>query len=334
MENRFIDNIRIDRNNCFDALRYIFAISLIIVHVTTAADEEQFWAITGGLRVKAFFVITGFLVTYSLIRRKELKSYIVKRVARILPAYVCCILFCIIAGVFLTSLDTCDYLTSAQTWKYGIANTLMLNWIEPCLPGVFCDNPLPEVNGSLWSMKFEVLFYAVVPIYIYVCRKLPRGVITAVTAGAIYLIYPHAEYHLQLFLYFFSAILVLFNKDIIERYFKYVFTASLLHLVAIYCIESTEWIFEYVVAPLEVFTFAIVLIGIAYHCKPLFFLARYDNISYGLYLYHMPVAQILISLGLGKQSFGILLFSTFAITCIIATLSWIFIEKPILKRQR
>lgn len=334
MKNTFIDNIRIDRNNCFDALRYIFAISLIIVHVTTVADKEQFWAITGGLRVKAFFVITGFLVTYSLIRRKELKSYFVKRAARILPAYTCCIVFCLILGALLTSMGIGEFLTSAQTWKYAIANLLMLNWIEPCLPGVFGDNPLPEVNGSLWSMKFEVLFYAIVPLYIYACRRLSRGVITAVTGGAIYLIYPHAEFHLQIFFYFFSAILVLFNKDTIERHFRYVFPASLLHLIAINVIEGSGWLFECVIAPFEVFTFAIVLIGIAYHCKPLFFLSRYDNISYGLYLYHIPVAQTLIALGVGADSFAVLLLSTFVITWIIATLSWIFIEKPILKRQR
>ena len=77
---------RVRRDNCFDFIRYFFAFSLIIVHFCTANYTEQFWFVTGGTRVKAFFIITGFLVVYSYIRRNSLKVYFKKRARRILPA--------------------------------------------------------------------------------------------------------------------------------------------------------------------------------------------------------------------------------------------------------
>lgn len=331
MENNFIDKISISRNNCFDALRYFFAISLIIVHVTTLADREQFWAITGSLRVKAFFVITGYLVTYSFIRRNELKSYITKRAARILPAYVCCILFCFVVGLLLSSLCASDFLSSKMTWKYLAANIFMLNWLEPCLPGVFTSNFLPQMNGSLWSMKFEVIFYVIVPFYVFVCRRISRTMATTLTASIIFLAYPYLDYHAQVFCYFFCAILVLFNKKTIDKYFRCFFLAACLNVVAVRFLSQPEWLMEYFLMPLEVFSFAIVLIGIAFHFKPLFFLSRYDNISYGLYLYHFPAAQAIISLDICKESLSMLILLTLVTTWILATVSWYCIEKPILK---
>ena len=49
---------RVKRDNCFDFLRYFFAFSLILVHFCTLTNQEQFWFITGQMRVKAFFTIS------------------------------------------------------------------------------------------------------------------------------------------------------------------------------------------------------------------------------------------------------------------------------------
>jgi len=90
-----------------------------------------------------------------------------------------------------------------------------------------------------------------------------------------------------------------------------------------------HWDFLYYVEPLA---FSAIIIAIAYYCKPLNFLQHYDNISYGLYLYHYPVIQILIRYDIHQQNITLCLILTFVITIILALLSWYIIEKPLLNR--
>ena len=155
MDNIISDRISelVKRDNCFDFIRYFFAFSLILVHFCTLTETEQFWFITGGTRVKAFFVITGFLVTYSLLRRKELKNYFEKRVRRIVPAYVVVIVVCFVWGMIISTCSLTEFLTSGQTYKYLIANLAFMNFVEPSLPGVFEGHYEEAMDGSLWSMK-------------------------------------------------------------------------------------------------------------------------------------------------------------------------------------
>ena len=152
------------KGNCFDFLRYFFATSLIIVHFCTLTNSDQFWFVSGTTRVKAFFIMSGFLVFYSYIKKENLKDYIKKRIRRILPPYLLVITLCVILGLFVTNMTIQDYVTSKETYKYLIANFSFLNFIQPTLPGVFESNPIQAVNGSLWTMKVEVMFYVSVPV--------------------------------------------------------------------------------------------------------------------------------------------------------------------------
>mgnify|MGYP002523905256 CR=1 FL=1 len=122
----------IRKENCFDFLRFFFAIALILSHFCTLTGNGQVLPVTGSTAVRAFFTMTGFLVTYSFIRRDcNIVSYAQKRFARIVPAYIMTILFCMLIGWWVTSLNTKDFWISGQTWKYFISNILMLNWLEP-----------------------------------------------------------------------------------------------------------------------------------------------------------------------------------------------------------
>ena len=79
------------RNNCFDLLRYLFALLIVAFHfsVLTHAEWSEMMVQSGPLSVKAFFVMTGFLVAYSFLQHEHhLQKYFRKRFERILPAYV------------------------------------------------------------------------------------------------------------------------------------------------------------------------------------------------------------------------------------------------------
>ena len=45
-----------------------------------------------------------------------------------------------------------------------------LNFAHPNLPAVFANNSMQAVNGALWTLKIEVLFYISVPLLVWLFR--------------------------------------------------------------------------------------------------------------------------------------------------------------------
>lgn len=335
---------RVRRDNCFDFLRYLFAFSLILVHFCTLTETEQFWVISGQTRVKAFFTITGFLVVYSYLRHDNLTTYVGKRLRRIMPAYVTVVLVCVAAGLCFTPVRPADYITDSQTWHYLAANLTMLNFLEPSLPGLFPGHYEEAVNGSLWSMKFEMIFYALIPIIIWLMRRCGKlSVLTAVFAAyiayratfdyledhhpevALYSAVNHASFNTMV--YFFSGMAIILYFDLFCRHIRIVVPLCIALLLLLHCADV------YMLNYVEPLLFSALLVSVAYYCRPLNFLQHHDNISYGLYLYHYPVIQVLIQAGLHRYNIWLTLALTVAITIALAALSWRYIEKPILRRS-
>lgn len=333
---------RVRNDNCFDFLRYFFAFSLILVHFCTLTKTEQFWFISGQLRVKAFFTITGFLVVYSFLRRKQLNIYIWKRVLRIIPAYITAIFLCYIVGFFFSTASATEYYLSAQSFKYLLANLSFLNFIEPCLPGLFTENPVEtSVNGSLWSMKYEVIFYILVPFIIWLIKKYSKFTILIVLFlcnilfhGVLdYLEYLTGDMRFHIInnsspttmIYFFSGTAILFYFDWFCQHIRWILPICFIY---IFILQYIDYSLPYYIEPLA---FSALIVGIAYFCKPLNFLQKYDNISYGLYLYHYPIIQVLTQYQLHQYNIYLTFILTLLITILLATASWYFIEKRLLK---
>lgn len=329
------------KGNCFDFLRYFFAISLIIAHFCTLTNIDQFWFVTGTTRVKAFFIMSGFLVFYSYIRREDLKDYIEKRIRRILPAYLIVIIFCFLLGSFITTIGTKDFFTSKETYKYLIANFSFLNFIQPTLPGVFEHNPIQAVNGSLWTMKVEVMFYISVPIILYLLKKYKVifVMISIFLFATIYnycftVLYEQTNNDLYLLIrkqigsqlmYFYSGTFILLYLDKFTKYLKFFFPIA----IVVYYYQDSNYLFS----TFEPLAFATILIGLAYNLKYLNFLRKYDNISYGMYLYHYPIIQTIIYYKIPQFNIYLAFFLTLILTILISLLSWKFIEKPIIQKR-
>lgn len=156
------------KNNNFDLLRLIFAALVIVGHayalVPSAEGRADFvqtllgFDYAGSLAVKAFFFLSGLMVSNSPSLRHDLPSFMGARVFRIFPGLIACVLFCTaVMGPVLTRMPLGDYLVHPATRSY--ANNMLLNQ-QWTLPGVFELNRMNAVNGSLWTLPSEVYCYA------------------------------------------------------------------------------------------------------------------------------------------------------------------------------
>jgi peptidoglycan/LPS O-acetylase OafA/YrhL len=78
-------------------------------------------------------------------------------------------------------------------------------------------------------------------------------------------------------------------------------------------------------------TYCVLFVAMSFVATPRIFGERVD-LSYGVYLFGFPIQQLLICYTLQSMMAPLLLFVTsFGITCIVAYLSWRFIESPCLR---
>ena len=167
-----------------DALRLLFASTVVVWHLFPLSHlaalhaPETPW-INGTWAVRGFFVISGFLIFQSFESSRTGASYFEKRARRIYPAYFAVVMVCALAGAFFTKLPLSAYF--GRDWlSYVVNNLAFLNYRHPALPGVFSGNPDTAVNGALWTIKVEVMFYVSVPALAWLFRKTQREIAIAV----------------------------------------------------------------------------------------------------------------------------------------------------------
>lgn len=161
-----------DLNN-FDLLRLLAALAVLLSHSFQLSYGnywlEPIWRIgahqatIGRLAVIVFFIVSGYLITGSWVRRPDPVRFVLARATRLLPGLlVMLVLLTCVAGPLLSTLPPGDYFASPATWSF-LASNLLVFVNQGALPGVFATNPLPGVvAGSLWTLAYEVECYAIV----------------------------------------------------------------------------------------------------------------------------------------------------------------------------
>jgi len=167
---------RLKENN-FDLLRLLLAMVVCLVHAAELSGFEALRGLPGILSskvaVQAFFVVSGFLIVMSYERSSSLTSYASKRLRRIYPAYFTIVMLCALGLVSVSQQPLQEYFSLAWL-KYLTANLTFLNFLQSTLPGVFESNRMASVNGALWTLKIEVMFYVAVPLIVYCLRRFHR----------------------------------------------------------------------------------------------------------------------------------------------------------------
>lgn len=331
------------RINNFDFLRWLFAVVVFLVHAHVLSGNSQLSIfseiLSSDIAVKSFFVISGFLIFMSFEKSSNMNNYFSKRVRRIYPAYFSIILLCAVAGAIFTNVPISQYF-SLGLLKYLLTNLLFLNFLHPELPGLFASNPVNAVNGALWTLKLEVMFYFCVPLFVFLMRRWGhwKVIISIYVLSFIYLslvqawglhtgsaMYPELQRQLPGQLAFFIAgALLYYNFSGFQRYAKWLVFAATLVLL------SRPWL---PVNWLEPIALAILVIYFACSFPYLGNFGKYGDFSYGIYIVHFPILQTLIAFGffehkpfLGLMIAGILTFT-------MAYVFWHLIEKQFLRKN-
>jgi len=152
--------------NRFDALRLAAALGVFVSH---GVFLYRLWLPVpfpghslGSLAVYVFFFISGYLVCQSWMRDSAWRAFALKRAARIFPGLVIAVAFSVfVLGWAVTTLPSATYWSAPGTWLNFVNNAVGLATVQT-LPGVFESNPFARaVNGSLWTIRYELLMYLV-----------------------------------------------------------------------------------------------------------------------------------------------------------------------------
>jgi peptidoglycan/LPS O-acetylase OafA/YrhL len=333
----------ISKENGFDVLRLFFAFSVFIGHFGVLTPVHIYWPVSPSMGVAGFFIISGFLITRSYYRSSGFWDYAVKRIRRIVPAYFFIVIASALLLSFVSSLSLQEYFTSKDFYQYLAANLSFLNFIQPTLPGVFTDNLLPFVNGSLWTIKVELALYTFLPfLALFLKRKIGFVLFGTYMFSLLFyyfMSYLHDSSNNALYLilrrqflgqirFFVAGVIVLFYFDfIIERNIKWFLYPSVFIFLLRYVVQS--WIID-CLFPLS---FAVLIIWFAYYFGKLSVLSRYGDFSYGFYLFHFPIIQVFVHSGWFKENPVLLLLACFGSILLLSCLSWHLLEKHILKRK-
>jgi peptidoglycan/LPS O-acetylase OafA/YrhL len=343
------------RINNFDLIRLLAALQVAIVHTMSAFKmygiHETFFNL--GVRmfpgVPIFFVISGYLISKSYERSNSLRDYYRNRCLRIFPALWVCLAASVgvilIAGVsVLGAVSTRDWLTwwAAQMSLYQQFGPVFLQSVG-----------MGSLNGSLWTIPVELEFYLLLPV-IYAAFRLRqrRGdlALLCLLAGSVVLhfvycrpsLFPIAAPHTFLVETAVPYLWIFLVGVLMQRHWISVrgWLAGRTHwwlLGYLFICVVAKRLHVYVgsadISPLFLLPLAALVLSCAVSLPTLSNrLLRGNDISYGTYIYHALVLNVMLLVGVqgGLLSAATALGFSFA----LGVASWWCVERPFLGRKR
>ena len=307
------------------------------------------WLLEAFPGVPIFFVISGFLISLSYERSGDLGIYAQNRVLRIYPGLWACFVVSVVSVAIFDPAMLHVSPGRLATWTLGqvtVGQFYNPPWLRSYGVGV--------LNGSLWTIPVELQFYAVLPL-IYGSlglgkRKGNGGLIAllalfwAVNQGFVRLGPVHdAALWYKLwgvtfvpYIYLFiGGILLQRNWTVVSRWLAgraWVWLAAyLLSAIALHGAGLT--VGTNLPNPVAVPLLVAAVFSAAFSAPTLTDrLLRRNDISYGVYIYHMPVMNAFLVAGVALS--GLAIWSALGVTVLLATLSWVVVERPALRRKR
>lgn len=336
------------RDNALNFVRLVLA-SLVILDHAPSDGARPFESIGGiGLgmwAVGGFFAISGYLIAGSRVRLDFL-AFLWRRIIRIFPAFWVCLIavafFFAPASTLLTGRTW--HFESALSYVFANAGLVITQWtVEDTFPpGAF-----RSWNGSLWTLAYEfaaylcvglILTFAVVKRHSTAWFAALLGIASA-SLWCIVSVWPHLPQAitdipghtgyvlmvdtLQLATYFLAGSLAWSLRNTVSVSWAWL-TIALIGTVVV-CLFGLA---QFLAAPF--LAYIVLSLGALLPIR----LGSVNDISYGVYIYGMPVQRMLI-FAWGTTG-GPFLNALLALIIVIpiAYLSWKFIEKPALNYAR
>jgi peptidoglycan/LPS O-acetylase OafA/YrhL len=335
----------------FDTLRVVLSFSVILWHCfpltqgsSDPIKETWGWALAYPI-IPMFFALSGFLVTGSALRL-TLRNFALARGLRIVPALaVDTLVTILIIGPLFTTMPLSEFYSDPETHRYLLN---IVGEIHYELPGVFLDNPYPDVvNGSLWTIAPELGCYLAMGILIALgwAKNWRLTLLFTLLAFVIVVVAMYSETIQntpvirrasmpggKLIPFFLLGSLAYLLRHRIPLSLKGFWIAfAVIPVAALF--GSRDWWENpfWVVLSAPFLTYLVIAFGMMKLPKlPIFDRGDY---SYGVYLYGFPIQQGIIAI-FGTMAPLTLFVFTIPVVLLLAMFSWHVVEKPTLRLRK
>lgn len=343
--------------NNFDIIRLLAALQVVVVHLITHFHLTSLDGLVKILSpfpgVPVFFFVSGLLISAAWERNPDLKRFFLNRFYRIYPGLWGCVLLSVISLLVLYDKEILSQNISIfLLWIIG-QGTILQMWNPEFLNGF----GLGVVNGALWTIAVEICFYIFVPVlyWIYKVFKAERIVILITIASLSFMLNYFLEFGLSSELkdtMLVKAILLtplpwvgMFCVGIIANYklskivslfedkFLLVFGFFLaISTIPFFMPANIFFGFGNHIGIVNYFTLCALILSTAFSKRKLSnTILQKNDLSYGIYIFHQPLLNIFLVLGLTSMNSFLLCL---LLVGLIAYLSWTIIERPVLNFKK
>lgn len=332
--------------NSLDLIRLLAALDVAIkhgmVHLEVGLAWERWFGLFPGVPI--FFLISGFLIYRSCENSGSLRRFAANRFLRLFPGLWAC---------FIVSLGLV-FATGYLKWQ-ALGDPSFLAWAAAQLSFAQFYNwdgmrgfGSGVLNGSLWTISVELQFYALTPIAWFLLRGRPHAMLATILVFLAFNVGFLAFVDLSTtvgkltmvtfvpwFYMFLLGAWVSTTPGVLDRLMA-IRWRWLLLAYAIGVGVSVGLGLPYLgndVSPLVFLPIGGIVLKAAFAWPEIADrLLRRNDISYGIYIYHMPVINVLMYVGLLRTTTWLVI--GVAATVGLAVLSWLLVERPALKLKR
>jgi peptidoglycan/LPS O-acetylase OafA/YrhL len=287
-----------------------------------------------GVAVDGFFALSGFLIAGSRMRL-PMNGFLVRRCLRILPGFWVCLI--VVAFVFapLAALIAGEGYVVGSALDYVRSNAALTQH-QWTIDHTLVDVPYEGVwNGSLWTLEYEFAAYVAAGLLLGLAWVRRRPALVLMVLVAVVLIaQPLAHgplevttnqylFTLRLGGYFLTGMAAWCVRDRLPVRAD-VMAVAATSVVLVFFLVDGNWFDTLMTIPL---TYILLALGARLRVR----IGAVNDVSYGVYIYAFPVAQVLVVAGaadLGVAGFSALVF---ILTLPVAWASWLLVERPCLR---